>query len=259
MSVPKGVSNNESSSIGAFVTQYQANNDLFDDVLENAMDYDLYGKDKRNKEHSNFKDVFDQDINNIRQQHLGILNESVNYHNKVTNAVDEQNENLNKSYNYVSDMHRNQKFMNGYVKESKDKLEDRNFHLLQGLENNKKQTEIYTYYYKKNKAQLKLLYSLMFVILIIISLSFLNMKFSYIMNDTLYVILIGILTSGYVIYLCYMLYDIFMRDNVNFDEYGNGMWTKEQVNPEKALYNSTENKEFDFDSQCFQDLSEKYL
>lgn len=262
MSVPKGVSNSDSSSINSFIAQYNSKNQLFDDVLENAMDYDLYGKDKRSLDFSNFKDGYPNGIiDDIRSNNLNILNKSLDYHNNMVGAIDEQNKNLNKSYNYVSDMHRNQKFMTGYVKESKDKLESRNYHLLQGLENNKRQTEIYTYFYKKNKAQLKILYSLMLVILVIISLSFLNMKFRMIMNDTLYVLLIGIISSLYVIYLCYQLYDIFMRDNVNFDEYGNGLWTKNSVNPERELSNSLESKGFrDTDvSKCYEDLAKKYL
>jgi len=257
MSVPKGVSNSDSSSINSFIAQYNSKNQLFDEVLENVMDYDLYGKDKRNLDYSNFKDGFpDVTIDNIRDNHLDILNKSVTYHNNMIGAIDEQNKNLNNSYNYVSDMHRNQAFMTGYVKESKDKLESRNLHLLQGLENNKKQTEIYTYYYKKNKTQLKILYSLMFIIMVIISLSFLNMKFNLIMNDTLYVFLIGLISSGFVIYICYQLYDVFMRDNINFDEYGNGLWTKDSVNPEKALTNSSESR--DIGSKCFEDLAQKY-
>lgn len=257
MSVPKGASNSDSSSINSFISQYNSKNHLFDKVLENVMDYDLYGKDKRNLDFSNFKDGFpDENTDNIRNNHLDILNKSVTYHNNMIGAIDEQNKNLNKSYNYVSDMHRNQRFMTGYVKESKDKLESRNYHLLQGLENNKKQTEIYTYFYKKNKAQIKILYSLMLVILVIVSLTFLNMKFNMVMNDTLYVLLIGMISSGFVIYLCYQLYDIFVRDNVNFDEYGNGLWTKDSVNPEKALVNSLESK--DIESKCYKDLAQKY-
>ena len=96
----------------------------------------------------------------------------------------------------------------------------------------------------------------MIIILVTISLSFLNMKFNMIMNDTLYVFVIGIISSGFVIYICYKLYDIFMRDNINFDEYGNGLWTKNSVNPEKDLANSSESK--DIGSKCYEDLAQKY-
>jgi hypothetical protein len=260
MSVTKGVKNNDSISASSFINQYESKNKLFDDVLENTLDYDLYGIDKRDKEYSRFNDSFENseiNTNNIRENHLDILKKSFDYHTKMMNTIGEQTDSLNKSYNYIGDMHRNQKFMTDYVKENKDKLENRNSHLIEDLENNKKQTEIYTYFYKKNKAQLNILYTLMYVILIIIVLTFLNMKFNFVINDTLYYMLISAISSIYFIYLLYQLFDLFLRNNINFDEYDSMFWSKEFVDPTVNLKNSTENK--NITEQCFQDLYDNYV
>ena len=55
-------------------------------------------------------------------------------------------------------MLRNQLFQNKIVEAESENLINRNYHLLQGLENKKRHNKIYIYYYKKNKKQLQILY-----------------------------------------------------------------------------------------------------
>ena len=62
----------------------------------------------------------------------------------------------------------------------------------------------------------------MFLIIILIFLTFLNKKFNFAINDSVYSFLVGTLFAVYVIYTCKQLYDIYLRSEFVFDEYDTG-------------------------------------
>uniref|UniRef100_A0AB39JAK5 Uncharacterized protein n=1 Tax=Florenciella sp. virus SA2 TaxID=3240092 RepID=A0AB39JAK5_9VIRU len=59
----------------------------------------------------------------------------------------------------------------------------------------------------------------MYSAIIAIILNYLNNKFKFIINDTIFIILLGILLSYVVIQTILKLFDIYYRSDINFDEY----------------------------------------
>ena len=77
--------------------------------------------------------------------------------------------------------------------------------------------EINTYYEKKYAKQYKVIINVVILLSIILAVSFL-FKIG-LFGEKIFVSIIGLLLAFSVIYITYEVYDIFMRDNHNFDEY----------------------------------------
>ena len=158
---------------------------------------------------------------------------------------------LQKSYDFSADMYRNQKFMNDYTESEYNTLKRRNKHLTNDLDKNFKKNQLYTYYYKKNKSQLTILYNLILVIVFLIILTFLNNHVKFIINDLLYGIIVGVVIALFSIYIFYQLFDILMRDNINFDEYS---FLSVSSSPKKQISKKKKKKK----NKCITALKEDY-
>ena len=75
-----------------------------------------------------------------------------------------------------------------------------------------------TYYYKKYREQTKLLVFIIFICIIMIILTNLKNRFSY-FDEKSYTFIIGTILAIAFIYLMYALWDLYLKDNKNFDEY----------------------------------------
>jgi len=75
-----------------------------------------------------------------------------------------------------------------------------------------------TYYYKKYREQTKILVFIIFICIIMIILTNLRKKFSY-FDEKAYTMIIGIILGFAFIYLVYELWDLYIKDDKNFDEY----------------------------------------
>lgn len=220
--VKYNLKNDESNLMNNVELSFSKQNELFDKSIDNLIsNYNLYGR---------YRDVNDKNLNNtftnfstndetIKNNHLDLLNENKNIQKSLLNSIHKRSDNLKKNYDYTSDMYRNQKFMNDYTKTEYNTLKRRNKHLTEDLDKNLKKNQIYNYYYKKNKSQLSILYNLILVVVFLIILTFLNNHVKFIMNDILYGIIVGVIIALFSIYIFYQLFDLLMRDNINFDEY----------------------------------------
>ena len=74
------------------------------------------------------------------------------------------------------------------------------------------------YVYKKTKMINKIFYMIIYVCVIIILLTFINKTFNY-FDDVAYLIICGIFVGVAFIYIGYILWDLYFRSNLNFDEY----------------------------------------
>lgn len=119
----------------------------------------------------------------------------------------------------------------------------------------KDETEWNTYFYKKYQTQTRLLYVIIVVCFILILLSLIRSKISY-FDDTAYSILCGAVLAMAFVVIYYMLWDLMIRDNINYDEYnfnvyGTG-WTGEpSFNPTVDVSNCVVNKSPMLFSQLF--------
>jgi len=75
-----------------------------------------------------------------------------------------------------------------------------------------------TYYYKKYRQQTKLMVFIIIICLIMITLTKLRNRSKY-FDEKSYTIIIGSILAFAFIYLMYGLWDLYFKDNKNFDEY----------------------------------------
>lgn len=178
----------------------------------------------------------DNNISNVHKNHL----------DKFLDNVNKRTEQLNNTLLISNDMDRNQKYINDIIRNENDII---NSSLnSQEIYDLNRETEIYLYYYKRNKAQYKILYLLFLVIIIILLLTIINNKFNFILNNSIYIILIGFIISCYIIFFVYQMYDLYIRNNYNYDEYDyyhnkNDLATElRNINPSKVIEEKEEEK-----------------
>ena len=114
----------------------------------------------------------------------------------------------------------------------------KNLHYISNLDNeNIEATRWNTYYYKKYKAQNNILIFIISVTLLIFILTFFNKTTVY-FDASSYMIIVGFILAVSILIVIYLYYDIFRRDNMNFDEhdYGPGSISRMQAIPETKDY-----------------------
>jgi len=80
-----------------------------------------------------------------------------------------------------------------------------------------KQIQINTYYYKKYKSENNILYFVMIMCFIIISIALVKKKMTY-FDDLSYSIIVGTIMGLSLLYICYSIYALMYKDNLNYDE-----------------------------------------
>jgi hypothetical protein len=93
------------------------------------------------------------------------------------------------------------------------------------------------YNYKKYKVYNSVLYIIIITCLIVLTLTFLRKRITY-FDDKAYLITVGISVGLSLCYIFYILWDLFFRDNNNFDEYNfSNYGTKPQTVPVNSSNN----------------------
>ena len=121
----------------------------------------------------------------------------------------------NKQYNDII-----QKILNGNDGKTDGEIqitEDKINKMKHELMNKKRHLEIDKYYEKKYIKQTNIIQNLIVILFVMLCISFLFKL--YIINENVFIVLIGILLAILIIYLIYEMIDIFMRDNRDFDQY----------------------------------------
>lgn len=252
--VKYNLNNDDSNSIIKIENAFQKQNDLLDKSIDNLIsNYNMYGR-YRDVSDTDLIEKYNTDADTIKSNYIDILNKNIMLQNSTTISVEKRAENLQKSYDFSVDTYRNQKFMNDYTESEYNTLKRRNKHLTDDLNDNIKKNQLYTYYYKKNKSQLSILYNLILVVVFLIILTFLNNNVKFIINDILYGIIVGVIIALFSIYIFYQLFDILMRDNINFDEYS---FLSVSSSPKKQKSNNTITKKND-KNKCIAALKTQY-
>jgi len=192
---------------------------------------------------------FDNNYSNettIKNNLLDLMNQNTEYQKQLLLTLDKESQSATKSYNKSADMYRNQKFVENVVEEEVDTLKKNNKDIFNGIDNEKRNIEINNYYYKKNKVQIQILYYLIGLCVLIYILGFLNKTMNYLFNDNLYILCVGILLGIFGIYLCYAFYDIYLRDDHNFDEYRT-FWKTKVTDPNNKVTIPEIENEYDFE------------
>lgn len=215
---------NDSVNLNNMLTSFDARNDMLDKILENELyNQELYngGKGSRyeGKGYVLKGDLFE------------IVTNATNFDLSNVDKLEELDvSNVSLSYNKTADMYRNQKAVDHYVDEKKQKFKTRNKGLLQDVENRIRQKEIFTFYYKKYNAQKKILLYIILASILSIGLRYLNKRFKFLVTDTIFILTVGIIFAFLVINVCIQLFEIFFRNNTNFDEYDFMFQNKSNIN-----------------------------
>ena len=247
----------ENNKIDKMKDSMNSNIAAYDSVVGELFNYNKYKQlhlNHANGSDGNFDDNYLSDAG-IGDKLLDLMNKNTEYQKQLLLTLDKESQSASKSYNKSADMYRNQKFVENVVEEEVDTLKKNNKDIFNGVDNAKRNIEINNYYYKKNKVQIQILYYLIGLCILIYILGFLNKSLNYIFNDNLYVLCVGILLGIFGIYLCYAFYDIYLRDEHNFDEYKTFWKTKVVDSNDKVDIPNEYENDYNFEL-CDADYSE---
>lgn len=203
-----------SYSTGDISSAYYQQNSLMNDLVDNLHDYRMnqHREDSSQSLNSAYQDtinsqiqmldLFDNDINRLKQTYIANKAFSINKKNNEQDFKDE---------------------LTTILESEKDGQLN--------LAKEVKQHLIYQYYYKKQKAQLRIIYAFIALLMVFLLVSSLNKNMDYVINDTLYVIIMGVSSATFVIYAAKTAYDIYRRNDHSFDEYDDVHWNKPERKP----------------------------
>jgi len=104
-----------------------------------------------------------------------------------------------------------------------------------------KQIQINTYYYKRYKSENQILYFTMLILIIVIVLSFIRKNYPY-FDDNAYSVIVGIILAFSLMYIIYCIWKLFYKDNVNYDENDYGYMHSDNNNNSSADLSSECNR-----------------
>ena len=131
------------------------------------------------------------------------------------------------------------------VNEELNKTNVRNEYYDDKIKNNIRNIQINTFYQKKYQSQINILKFIILVCIVIISLSFIKKK--GLISQRMYLLIIGIIIAASIIRICYMLYDIIIRDKNIFDEIDNS-WVLSVFDSSSSR--KQDGDDYEHDDQC---------
>lgn len=207
---------------------FETQNRLFDKATEELYKYDVYGRFKESKRASDASDV---------------LSDTIEVQNEMLRGMNDRIENIQATYDYSADIYRNQKNTNTIMEKQKKVMKKRYDDVHDSIMENQKQHMIYQHQYFKNKAQIKILYTFIVLLLMITLFTFLNDSLSIIFTDNIYILCMGLSFAFFLIYTCLQLYDIFLRSDFIYDEYESPATSLSHLNvTTQEIYESNKNE-----------------
>ena len=218
MVVPDNVDNNVSVKATNSGIAFDKHSDLLDETITNLYNDELY-QDNLLDDGFYYNHYYDVNGETVFQNFKNLFISNSDRQKKLIDVVKTQSDNISNTYNYSVDMHRNQNTMNRFVENKVNKFRNRNKSLLEKLDGELKMNELQTYYYKKRRSQIKILYSIVIACIIGIVLKFANKNIKTIMPDSLFILSLALLFVLFLGNLFIQIIDIIFRHNINFDEY----------------------------------------
>ena len=215
------VSNNDSSQLSTIRDAKDAQHDLNQALYDQLYNYDLYGANKSTKDEDLGGTYIDSHAGGTGALNTmsALLTDNLTSHTATLDLLEDNAARLEDTYDYSSDMYRNQKYTNDSMKLENDIIKKRHDATVGNIQENQRQFEIYKYYYYKNKVQLHILYTFLFYLIVMIALTLVHNYVPQFISDAMYAILFGLGTGIFFIYLCLCLYDIYLRSDIVFHEY----------------------------------------
>jgi hypothetical protein len=102
-----------------------------------------------------------------------------------------------------------------------------------------KQIQVNTYYYKKYKAENQILYFTIAILILVIIISIIRKNYPY-LDDTSYSIIVGVILAFSLIYIVYSIWYLIYKDELNYDETDYGSMSLDDITSGSNMYNSSE-------------------
>lgn len=184
-------------------------NSFFEDYLKNRNSFSIEDESAMNELDKHLLLAYESNHEALKQ----VLEQNVEKYNDVEQLINDI-KNGEKNNSVVYQLLANEDF--GEIKLVEDEIKKQE----QELQNNKRLLEINKYYEKKYEKQNDIVKNLVFLLcsIVVVGVFFKN----YLINETTFIILVGLLIGFTVIYFGYEVVDIMLRDPINFDEYNYG-------------------------------------
>ncbi len=91
-----------------------------------------------------------------------------------------------------------------------------------------KQIQVNTYYYKRYKSENNILYVVICILILIIVISIIRNKYPF-FDDVSYSIIVGIILVGLLIYIVSSIWKLFYKDKLNYDETDYGYMSSDNI------------------------------
>ena len=190
----------------------KSNYELTNNYISTADDYTRF---------SRYNDE-NKDINKVLND-MSFFDSMKEVNNDILESIDTNSEYVRDKIIYSKNQDKNQKLMTDAIVEEKNSIQEKNKSALNGLNLQKKNILINNYQHKKYMTQNSILFFIVKICAAVIVLTLLNNKFSRFFPDIIYSTLVGIIFAYAMITIVYRLYDIYLRDRHDFDEYDLGV------------------------------------
>ena len=222
---------------------FQQQNTMIDALINEMYKYNLYGRYKT------IDPATDIDSSSDISQSLY---DTKNTQKSLLQIMDVYGEDLSNTYHYSEDMNYDQTSMKNLMAEEHATMKRRNEDVVDANQGNQRQHELYSYYYYKYRVQLNILYVFLALVAFLILITFLNRNLSFVLNDNMYVVLVGLSTAYFIIYVGRNIYDLLLRSDRVFDEYDANWSPPHEI--QGILYNDKEEKKrLELEKKCEQE------
>ena len=102
-----------------------------------------------------------------------------------------------------------------------------------------KQIQVNTYYYKRYKSENNILYVVIGILFLIILISLIRKNYPF-FDDVSYSIIVGIILVGLLIYIVSSIWKLFYKDQLNYDEIDYGDMSADDIVSGSNKYNSSD-------------------
>lgn len=200
-------------------TAVEKQNDLLDVLVDELYTDELYTQDSVTGGRYDDNDDGNWDNDLIFDDLSGLFTDNITMHKNTISAMTTAGDNLSNTYEHSADMYRNQKRMNKIAENNANKFRKRNKALIDGVENNLRMKQIYTYHYKRKMALVSMLKAVIVSGIVALILTYLNRNFKFLLNDTVYVLGLVILFLAFIVSILSSVFDMVFRNNINYDDY----------------------------------------
>ena len=205
-----------------FKDSFNKNMDTHDKLVEELYEYNkliTQGTEYDSKSSTTFQNKYqgenandmDEKLYEIIEKNQDLKSELMEIVNNDTFLLDEE-----------LDMYKNKKFMNEILNHKLDVLEKTNDKMTYDMSSKQRNVELGVYAFQRNKSLIKMLYTLIIYIITICVIHYFNNNI-FPLKDSVYAIIIGVITSIFIITILYRIYDFSRRSEHIFDEY-NSYW-----------------------------------